>query len=516
MAVVVMARRLPGTAPVLSGYTLVHPLGTGGFADVFLYEQSVPRRRIAVKVLLVDAVPGDLRAAFLHETNTLAHLAGHPNVLTMYEAGISSDGRPYLVTEYCPDGYGSRFRTESISVPEVLSVGLGIGAALHTAHVSGVLHRDVKPANVLITDFGRPVLSDFGIASTLRQVAGDHAPVTQLQDPSEVGLSIPWAPPEALQGQSSGSVEGEIYSFGATLYALLTGRSPYETPEGPNDRMSLARRIMGRPKPLRIDREDAPQALVDLIDQCLQSLPANRPESMMEVLHRLQLAETEMGLRPTPLELARQEPSPVPELAGPDGEAGTATGRLESLGASSTAGTRRRRHRSGAHVGDTTGNSADDATRLRGSLQVTHVGARRWWVLATCAAVVIAAVAVLMWWKPWAGGPGTVADLTAESAQGAVNFTWEAPHSGASDGYVVQVQGQAAETVSSNRYRVETAETGQRVCLTVKVLRSGDVGDPVGPVCARSGSTSNARSAKPTGPETSDAPSGTGPDEAQP
>jgi serine/threonine protein kinase len=175
-------------------------LGTGGFADVYLYEQSVPRRRIAVKVLLIDAVPGDLRTAFLQETNTLAHLAGHPNVLTMYEAGIAADGRPYLVTEYCPEGYGQRFRNERIPVPEVLSVGLGIGAALHTAHVAGVLHRDVKPANVLITDFGRPVLSDFGIASTLRRMVGNETPVTELQDPSEVGLSIPWAPPEALQG----------------------------------------------------------------------------------------------------------------------------------------------------------------------------------------------------------------------------------------------------------------------------------------------------------------------------
>ncbi|MGO3089013.1 MAG: serine/threonine-protein kinase [Galactobacter sp.] len=507
-----MARRLPGTAPVLSGYTLVHPLGTGGFADVFLYEQSVPRRRIAVKVLLVDAVPGDLHSAFLQETNTLAHLAGHPNVLTMYEAGISSDGRPYLVTEYCPDGYGTRFRSEHISVPEVLSVGLGVGAALHTAHVAGVLHRDVKPANVLITEFGRPVLSDFGIASTLLQVAGDHAPVTQLQDPSEVGLSIPWAPPEALQGQSSGSVASEIYSLGATLYALLTGRSPYETPEGPNDRMSLARRIMGRAKPLPIDRDDAPPALQALITECLQSLPANRPGTMLEVLHRLQLAESELGLRPTPLELARQDPSPVPEAAGPDGEAGTATGRLESLGASSTSGTKRRRRRSGTQPGDTTGR-ADDATRVRGSLQVTHGGARRWWLLATGAAVILAAAAMVLWWKPWATGPGAVTGLVADPGQGTVNFTWAAPSSGATDGYVVQVQGRAAETVSVNRYRVDTAESGQRVCLTVKALHNGDVGEPVGPVCARSGAA--AETAEPTGGDSSE-PLGTGDDEARP
>lgn len=481
-----MARRLPGASPVLPGYTAVHPLGTGGFADVFLYEQSVPRRRIAVKVLLVDAVSGDLRAAFLQETNTMAHLASHPNVLTMYEAGIAADGRPYLVTEYCPGGYGRRFREEKISVSEALQVGLGVGAALHTAHVAGVLHRDVKPANVLITEFDRPVLADFGIAATLHRAVGQELPASD-ESSAEVGLSIPWAPPEALQGQSTGSIAGEIYSFGATLYALLTGRSPYETPEGPNDRMTLARRIMGRAKPLPIDREDAPQALTDLIHDCLNALPANRPADMLTVLHRLQLAETELGLRPSQLELARHTPAPLPEAAGPTGAAGTATGRLESLGADSTSGTGRRRRRASAVLDspDDASLAPDDATRVRGRIPTQHTGARTWWAIGVSAAVIIALGAVLLWWKPWATGPGQVVSLTAESRPGAVDFTWEPPSKGTPDGYVVQVQGQASETITSPHHRVKTSQPGQRVCLSVQVLDNGQLGETRGPSCAR-------------------------------
>jgi hypothetical protein len=228
---------------------------------------------------------------------------------------------------------------------------------------------------------------------------------------------------------------------------------------------------MGRAKPLPIDRPDAPKALLDLIHDCLQPLPANRPADMLQVLHRLQLAETEIGLRPSPLELARQQPAPVPEVAGPDGQAGTATGRLESLGAQSTAGTKRRKRRASTR-GEDTMSGADDATRLRGAIQMSNSVSRRWWMLGTAAAVVLALAVVLLWWKPWSSGPGVVTGLEGSPGQGSVNFTWRAPADGSADGYVIQVR---------------TRQPGQRVCLSVKVLHGRDVGQPVGPRCARSG-----------------------------
>ncbi|MGO2665362.1 serine/threonine-protein kinase, partial [Mycetocola reblochoni] len=288
-----MARRLPGDPPTLSGYTYVRALGTGGFADVHLYEQSMPRRTIAVKVLLPDAVDGELRAAFLQETTMLAQLSTHPSVLTMYEAGIAPDGRPYLVTEYCPDNYGDRSRGGALGVPEVLGVGIAVGSVLETAHRAGVLHRDIKPANVLVTAYGKPVLADFGIAATVSRAESDES----------VGISVPWSAPEVLSGASRGGVATELWSFGAMLYALLTGRSPFEQPGGDNAREAIADRIRGRKAPRPIERQDVPAALLDLIAACLDRDPSRRPASMLDALRELQRAELELQLRPSTLEI---------------------------------------------------------------------------------------------------------------------------------------------------------------------------------------------------------------------
>lgn len=478
-----LARRLPGTPPVLPGYTHVRALGTGGFADVFLYEQALPRRTIAVKVLLTDAIPGDLRTAFLQETNTLAHLATHPHVLTMYEAGIAADGRPYLVTEFCPTGYGDRFRNERIPVDEVIATGIGIGAALETAHAAGVLHRDIKPANILMTSFGRPVLADFGIAATLSRI--------HQEDQDSVGLSVPWAAPEMLEGSSPGSVESEVWSFGATLFALLAGRSPFEKPGGPNDRRALARRIMGHSGPAPLDRPDAPRELLRLISDCLNKNPKKRPASILEVLQRLQLAESEMGLRPSRLELAPSLQAPFASdgtSAASQGIAGTSSGRLGGLssahGVDETTG-RPRRRRTAAST-----SQFDDATQVRAggfsqAQRAPGLGKRWQWITAAGVAVLVAALAVAAWINPW-GAPGAqIAAVDASSSDGAVVFNWAPPEGGA-DAYEVRVEGRPAVQQEGLSYTVETTKPGQRVCVTVAVVKSGKTAEASAPRCARS------------------------------
>ena len=94
--------RRPSPPPELPGFTYVEPLGTGGFADVFLYEQQMPRRRVAVKVLLADRITSSAAQEFADEANVMAMLSTHPAIVTIYQAGVAGDGRPYLVMEYCP------------------------------------------------------------------------------------------------------------------------------------------------------------------------------------------------------------------------------------------------------------------------------------------------------------------------------------------------------------------------------------------------------------------------------
>src|SRR5680860_698381 len=176
-----MARRLPSTPPNLPGFSYLRVLGSGGFADVFLYEQNMPRRQVAVKVLLAAVVNDQVRQLFQAEANVMAQLSSHPSILTVFQAGLSADGRPYLVMEYCSGGLSQRYRDEPLSVPDALRIGIKIASAVESAHRFGILHRDIKPSNILITAYGHPVLSDFGIAATLGEAESQDA----------VGLSIP-------------------------------------------------------------------------------------------------------------------------------------------------------------------------------------------------------------------------------------------------------------------------------------------------------------------------------------
>lgn len=291
-----MARRLPSTPPVLSGFTFVRVLGSGGFADVFLYEQQLPRRNVAIKVLLPEVVNPRVRDMFQSEAQLMSQLSTHPAILSVFEAGVSSDGRPYLVTEVCNSGYGERFRAETLPVAEALRTGIKIAAALETAHRANVLHRDIKPGNILITAYGHPVLSDFGIASSVYQ--GDNT--------TAVGLSVPWSAPEVIRETTTGTTASEIWALGATVYSLLAGRSPFEVPGKDNSPGHLAGRIL-KSKPQPIGRDDVPPQLEALLLKALSKNPIDRQHSAVEFARELQQIETSMGLAQTPLDVVGDE-----------------------------------------------------------------------------------------------------------------------------------------------------------------------------------------------------------------
>jgi serine/threonine protein kinase len=176
-----MTRRLPSAPPLLPGLDYVRPLGSGGFADVFLYQQDMPRRAVAVKVLPAGERDPDLLRMFNAEADVLAHLSAHPAIVTVYQAGISADGRPYIVMEYCPGSLAQRYRIERMPVDEVMAVAVRLAGALESAHRAGLIHRDIKPSNILVTTFGSAVLADFGISASLQRSGirrpGDVDPV---------------------------------------------------------------------------------------------------------------------------------------------------------------------------------------------------------------------------------------------------------------------------------------------------------------------------------------------------
>ncbi|MFV0634871.1 serine/threonine-protein kinase [Demequina sp.] len=289
-----MARRASAPPPVLPGYTYIRPLGSGGFADVFLYEQDMPRRVVAVKVLVDDAVNPEVLRTFNAETDILARLSAHPSIVTIHQASISADGRPYFVMEYCPDNMSARYKKQPLGVAESLDAGVRIAAALETAHRSGVLHRDIKPSNVLLTTMGAPALADFGIASAIAKAD---------EVPEVFAMSIPWSSPEVLQGEVTGSVASEVWSLAATVYTLLAGRAPFELPSGERiPREQLQARII-KSKYVPTGREDLGDRLEAVLVHALDKRPENRHESMAALAEELRWAQYELGLAPSPFDV---------------------------------------------------------------------------------------------------------------------------------------------------------------------------------------------------------------------
>ncbi|WP_338101559.1 serine/threonine-protein kinase [Microbacterium maritypicum] len=292
-----MATRMAATPPTLAGYSYVRPLGSGGFADVFLYEQDMPRRVAAVKVLLADAVNPEVLRTFNVEADISARLSAHPSIVTIYQASISADGRPYFAMEYCPDTMSARYKKARLPLVEVLDIGVRMAGALETVHRAGLLHRDIKPSNVLVNSLGAPVLADFGIA----------AAVLDEGDGETIAMSVPWSSPEVLQERVSGSVPSEIWSLGATLYTLLAGRSPFERPDrGSNSRDQLTERII-KARYTAVPVEGIPPIIDEIFAVAMHRDPAKRPASMAEFAERLRWAQYELGISPTAFEAASAE-----------------------------------------------------------------------------------------------------------------------------------------------------------------------------------------------------------------
>jgi len=288
-----MTRRLPSAPPLLPGLVYVRPLGSGGFADVFLYQQDMPRRAVAVKVLPAGERDPELLRMFNAEADVLAQLSAHPAIVTVYQAGISADGRPYIVMEYCPDSLAQRYRIERMPVEEVLPIAVRLAGALESAHQAGLIHRDIKPSNILITSFGAAVLADFGISSSLLRAA----------DAEVLAMSIPWSAPEVVAEHTGGTVASEIWSLGATVYSLLAGHSPFERREKGQNTRELMRRRIARATFVPIPREDVPDGLQQVLATAMTREPDRRYTSAREFGEAIREVQREAGMAPTPLEV---------------------------------------------------------------------------------------------------------------------------------------------------------------------------------------------------------------------
>ncbi len=434
-------------------------LGSGGFADVFLYEQNMPRRLVAVKVLLAGVVNDDLRQMFQAEANLMAQLSSHPSILTVYQASVAADGRPYLVMEYCSASIGQRYRAVQLPLGEVLSIGVRIASAIETAHRSGVLHRDIKPSNILTTAYGHPVLSDFGIAATLGQA--------ETTDP--VGLSIPWSAPEVLRDEISGTVASEVWSLGATVYSLLAGRSPFEVIGGDNQAQALITRISkGKLPPT--GRVDVPASLESVLARAMSKQPKARQSGALEFIRDLQAVEEELGLPQTPIEVAMDDWALATAVDLDE--------RTRVSPARPTADLARRRRRAAAQRSTPSSRTGlAETTGSRGRSAPPTAGRLAWG---------ISIVAVLLLGLVGAGvvtviqntrSIPVVTEVRGSAVGAEVTFEWVDPGLESGDAYIVRVDGDASPMQRETSYSIDAGER-DRVCASVTVTRDGKSGAP--------------------------------------
>ncbi|HEY5784784.1 MAG TPA: protein kinase [Microlunatus sp.] len=203
--------------PTVRGLTGWVPLARGGFTLVWEARQALLSRPVAVKVYR-QGLAEDVYETFAREAGAAGRLSDHPGVVTVYDAGLLPDARPYLIMELCAGGSLTPWLEPANSRTEeqIRGVGMQVADALAGLHARGVLHRDVKPANILIDGFGRPRLADFGLAV----VVGAEAPASEA-----LRITPAYAPPEAFVA-SAAAESGDVFSLAATLYALLSGHPP--------------------------------------------------------------------------------------------------------------------------------------------------------------------------------------------------------------------------------------------------------------------------------------------------
>jgi hypothetical protein len=272
---------VPGLGPAVE-------IGRGGFAVVYRAEQLALGRPVAVKVITAGGADPMAAVRFARERAALAQLSWQPNIVTVFDSGDTADGRPYLVMEYLPDGsLADRLRRSGpLPAAEVVRYGLLLAGALAQAHHRGILHRDVKPENVLIGPMGEPQLSDFGIATL--------ANATETVDGALVA-TLAHVAPELLAGAAP-TPASDVYSLGSTLFTLLAGHPPFAADEG-QPVVRLLARLATEPVP-DLRPRGVPDGLCRVLEHALAKDPADRPSSVPALRDRL--AGLGRGLPPGP------------------------------------------------------------------------------------------------------------------------------------------------------------------------------------------------------------------------
>jgi serine/threonine-protein kinase len=270
------------------GYWIEARIGGGGMGEVYRGRELASRRPVAIKMMIPTSAAGeDARLRFRREMLVMRDLR-HTNIVEFYDV-YEDEGQFQLIMEYV-DGANARDWVARLpgplSVPSASWVGVQLLAALEHAHGKGYVHRDIKPSNLLVAGpHHNPLvkLSDFGLAKNFRDDAG----FAGLTHQGDIGGSVGFLSPDHIRGFHEVKEPADLYSAGATLYYLLTGRYPYLDFD-PNRADAYAMIMEHPPVPLRVHRPDAPEALERVLHRALEKQPYDRWQSAEAMAAALQ------------------------------------------------------------------------------------------------------------------------------------------------------------------------------------------------------------------------------------
>lgn len=273
---------------ILGHYRIREQLGAGGMGVVYRAEDERLERDVAVKVLPPGLLTNEqVRRRFRKEALALARL-NHPNIAAVYDVG-EQDGVDYLVMEYVPgESLAAKLRSGPLAPDRAIALAGEVASALEEAHEQGVVHRDLKPGNIVITPKGHAKVLDFGLAK-LR--AGSEDVTRSPRDTHSAFGTASYMSPEQAMGTIVDS-RTDLWSLGVVLYELLSGRLPFQESSG----LAVLRAITEKdPKPLRQIRADAPPQADRIVSRALEKDVSKRYQSAAEMAHDLSEALTQLS-----------------------------------------------------------------------------------------------------------------------------------------------------------------------------------------------------------------------------